>query len=129
MGERSCVKALTQRGSFEDSQTACRDLHNGAHLAIPRSAAEQQILLGLTSGDPWIGVKRAEHGKPGFVDVKGGVLMWEDWNIGEPNNYAGNEDCVEVYRDALWNDIPCSYEKDAICQITKGNHMFFPRSL
>ena len=131
MGERSCVKALTQRGSFEDSQTACRDLHSDAYLAIPQSAAEQQILLSLTSGETWIGVVRAEHGKPGFVDVKGRVPTWVNWKASdrEPNNSGGNEDCVEVYRDGLWNDKPCSYDKDAICQITKGKHMFFFRSL
>ena len=130
MGERSCVKALTQRGSFEDSQTACRDLHSDAYLAIPQSAAEQQILLSLTSGWTWIGVVRAEHGKPGFVDVKGGALKWKNWKSGEPNNSGGTEDCTEVYAaDGLWNDQTCSDERAAICQITKGKHMFFPRSL
>ena len=122
------MKALTRRGSFEASQTACRDLHSDAHLAIPRSFAELQILLSLTYSETWIGFVRAEHGKPGFVDVRGGVPMWENWNVGEPNNQDGNEDCVEAYRDAIWNDLSCFHERDAICQITKGNHMFFLRS-
>ena len=108
---------------------ACRDLHSGAHLAIPQSAAEQQILLSLTSGWTWIGVVRAEQGKPGFVDVKRGVLMWENWKSGEPNNVGGNEDCAQAYRDGLWNDVPCSIARDAICQMTTGKHLFFPRSL
>ena len=120
------MKALTKPASFKDSQTACRDLHSGAHLAIPRNAAEQKMLLSLTSGDFWIGVVRAEQGKPGFVDVNGGVLVWEDWNVGEPNNAGGDEDCTEVWRNDNWNDQGCSDEREAICQITIGRHMFFP---
>merc|ERR1712200_401079 len=55
----------------------------------------------------------------GFVDVKGDVLLWENWRNGEPNNQNGNEDCVELHTSNIWNDIPCSVEKEAICQKTK----------
>ena len=33
-----------------------------------------------------------------------------DWHEGEPNNWDGNEDCVEFVNDG-WNDNSCAREK------------------
>jgi len=51
-----------------------------------------------------------------------GGMQWTDgssatfmaWRPGEPSLIDGNgvvEDCVEVWRDGLWNDEPCSATK------------------
>merc|ERR550534_348755 len=114
----SCLKLLTEPASFNDSQTACSDL--GAHLAIPRSAAEQQFINSLTSNTSktWLGVVRDEHDNASFVDVKGMELFFENWYEpnNEPNNEFGNENCVELYPNGFWNDKPCSVENEALCQ-------------
>jgi len=117
---RSCLKRLPEPGNFQDSQTACRELHDDADVAIPRNKVEEEILINMTSGSTlWAGVVRAEHGKPGFVDTKGGVLLWEHWNNGEPNDFGAGENCVEVIPTGFWNDVPCSIKRQAVCQINK----------
>ena len=68
---------------------------------------------------------RAEHGKPGFLNVKGGALGWQNWRSGEPNDLDGDEDCVNIFGDGLWNDIRCSDEFKAVCQINKSKYIFF----
>lgn len=37
-------------------------------------------------------------------------LPLADWHEGEPNNWDGNEDCVEFVNDG-WNDNSCAREK------------------
>jgi hypothetical protein len=37
-------------------------------------------------------------------------LPFSDWHTGEPNDYGGNEDCVE-YSNGGWNDNSCAREK------------------
>ncbi|KAI8775664.1 C-type lectin domain family 17, member A, partial [Biomphalaria glabrata] len=54
----------------------------------------------------------------GGLDIKqNGQFVWATtpevrivtniWNNGEPNNYGGNEDCVEMYTSGVLNDINC----------------------
>ena len=43
------------------------------------------------------------------------------WNIGEPNNYYGQEDCVAmISRSGKWNDNHCSSKKSYICKAKRG---------
>ena len=61
-----------------------------------------------------------------FVEAEG-VFKWSstnetisynNWAPNEPNNVAGNEQCVQVFGyNGLWNDVPCSNSDPIICQI------------
>jgi hypothetical protein len=56
-----------------------------------------------------------------------GSFTWSDrtsstfghWNDGEPNDYAGREDCVELtpWGGGLWNDLPCDRELPYVCTL------------
>ena len=60
----------------------------------------------------------------------GGILTSsdQDWRSTEPNNFGGNEDCVEMVqttstsqgrlkREGHWNDLHCSNKRYPICHI------------
>lgn len=47
------------------------------------------------------------------------VSNWRS-NAGEPNNYKGNEDCVEIHWDGKWNDNKCDAEFGFICEKRLG---------
>jgi len=70
------------------------------------------------------GTDQAEEGKF-FWMATGKPLTYENWNIGEPNNYeyegGEREHCLELWnRDGKglkWNDTPCSFETFFICEV------------
>ena len=44
---------------------------------------------------------------------------------GEPNNWGGNEDCVELHDDGKWNDNWCERPFAFICQKDKSKKRIF----
>jgi Lectin C-type domain/Putative metal-binding motif len=52
-----------------------------------------------------------------FVWVDGGPLTFSNWNPGEPNDGATNEDCAELdLAGGGWNDIPCADPRAFVCE-------------
>ena len=48
----------------------------------------------------------------------GSVVDYLSWDDDEPNNEAGNENCVDFNtRTKKWNDVNCNRLKNFICQI------------
>lgn len=43
------------------------------------------------------------------------------WDSGEPNNYGGNEDCLEMRTTGLWSDVPCSDNYYPMCEQYSGS--------
>lgn len=45
-------------------------------------------------------------------------IQFSYWADGEPNNINGNERCVnlEHYGNLQWNDLPCGYEHNFLCE-------------
>ncbi|XP_063970130.1 macrophage mannose receptor 1-like [Lytechinus pictus] len=64
--------------------------------------------------------------------MKEGEFRWADgtllsetgysqWNPGNPDNYLGNEHCVDRHvNTGAWNDRPCSIQKRFVCEKPKG---------
>ena len=49
--------------------------------------------------------------------VTGAALTYLPWSRGEPNNWANNEDCLNIYRDnGLMNDFPCDNQRPSVCE-------------
>lgn len=42
------------------------------------------------------------------------LISCRRWDVNEPNN-VGEEDCVEIYTNGLWNDQTCTEVKGLIC--------------
>ena len=58
----------------------------------------------------------------------GSYPAFTDWNVGQPDNYAGNENCLQIivethhsgtYHSTLgkWNDQQCQKKYDYMCEI------------
>ena len=112
-----CLTRLEQSLNYVEAEAACASL--SAHLAVPRSAAENQCVLTLAAGvDSWIGVSdRAQEGA--YVVADGGdpvSLSSPYWGTGEPSDATGAFDCMQIWNNA-WDDHYCSSNNRPICQI------------
>ncbi|CAJ0601322.1 unnamed protein product [Cylicocyclus nassatus] len=141
-GETDACYKVFHWGAFYRAESRCRDV--GAHLTSIHSEDENHFVADLTEtgfewhygnyeehvrGSTWIGLRRADY-------LNSGDWLWTDgtnveflaWAPDEPNNYAGNERCVELHSDRIiepgtslrqhkWNDWPCSSEiRSYVCK-------------
>lgn len=69
----------------------------------------------------WIGGRRINkvlkwQGSPGVWYG----MSYTNWYSGQPDNYGGNEDCVQIVRNESppygWNDNECSVTMPFICE-------------
>lgn len=85
----------------------------GTHLASIHNANENADAFATfstySSSDDWTWI--------GLTDVicehvyfwsDGSPSDYENWRGSEPNNYGGNEDCVNLWEDGGWNDLRCA---------------------
>ncbi|KAM7331508.1 hypothetical protein ACRRTK_008216 [Alexandromys fortis] len=114
----SCYYFSETQAIWNTAQSFC-SVH-GAHLVIVKDLDEQSFLRQHTWGRGyWLGLRTVRHlGKiQGYQWVDGVSLTFSHWNSGEPNDSRGREDCVMMLHSGLWNDAPCSNEKDGwICE-------------
>ncbi|XP_072051647.1 uncharacterized protein [Amphiura filiformis] len=109
--------------SYDDAQADC--VANGATLTSIISSLEQTFIntnfLVSAGINIWIGL---------IDKMTEGTLEWEDGNTyvaadsnfraGQPDNGAGgDEDCMHVYDNGEWNDVPCSTTLGYICKMKR----------
>ncbi|MBI1320062.1 MAG: DNRLRE domain-containing protein [Candidatus Hydrogenedens sp.] len=79
----------------------------GGYLATVNDAAENQWLVDnfvSVYGDAFLGYNDiASEGN--FVWASGETPGYENWNGGEPNNFGGNENAVQIAGNGKWNDV------------------------
>ena len=47
----------------------------------------------------------------------GETVVYENWNLGEPNDWGSGEDCTELgNNEGKWNDIPCDGTSHVVCE-------------
>ena len=107
---------LDQGVGYSEAESRCAAL--GAHLAVPRSEAENQCAVNLAT-TVWLGVWKA-GGRLMAADGLAGPLPASEtwWLPGEPNNDLGKfEDCIDIYAGG-WNDEECSSRASRpLCQV------------
>ncbi|PIQ78313.1 MAG: hypothetical protein COV79_05405, partial [Parcubacteria group bacterium CG11_big_fil_rev_8_21_14_0_20_41_14] len=106
--------------SWSDARSYC--ISQGAHLAYISDSAEQEYFKSLSGGnEAWIGLN--DLGSEG-------TFRWEHdnsppsyflWAPGQPDNYAGNEDCVGLTNlwpgyEGRWNDNLCTNQQKYMCR-------------
>jgi cysteine-rich repeat protein len=98
-----------------EATRACQ-LHGG-HLVIIDDVVENSVVAGLLSKRFWIGLSdAASEGVWSWLDGSG--LSYAEWELGEPNDYDGREDCVEANYgvSGSWNDLDCNEQRPFICE-------------
>jgi hypothetical protein len=122
-GDFGCYVEVVTPRAWSDAQARCMDL--GGYLTEIDSAEENQWLRDNLQApfELWIGLSdRAVEGDFRWID--GSALDFTDWDLFEPNDANGSEDCVELRVDGTgfadgWNDQDCAEERDSICERDK----------
>ena len=124
----SCYYYLQAYGGTAMSSASQKCKSYGARLPVIKSAVENNFIYNLllrkgasAGAGVFIGLVRQQADKK-FYWIDGTLLEghFEAWNVREPNNYGGKENCAQVYRsNSKWNDLPCgsgSPIKGILCQ-------------
>ncbi|KAF0308394.1 Mannose-binding protein C [Amphibalanus amphitrite] len=115
-----CYRRIGGEVIYATAQSQCAAL--GAHLAVPRSEAENQCAINLAVGDDvWLGVTdEVTEGTWMGKDTCGRVsppAAW--WNLGEPNNWGdtNDADCIYIHFSGKWADWDCPTLSFPLCQL------------
>jgi hypothetical protein len=76
------------------------------HLVTIASAAENAFVVSLGGGGdlrPWIGLTDAAA-EGDYQWVTGEPLCFTNWSPGEPNDFGGVEEFIEMFGNGAWND-------------------------
>jgi len=106
---------------WSQARQQCLDL--GADLASIHSQEEQSFLYSAASKgrqSSWIGLNDRRIEKH-MVWSDGTPLDYSNWDLKEPNDNVGLENCVEmVFVSGKWNDNRCSSYRGYICKKELG---------
>lgn len=93
---------------------------NGGHLATINDANENDWLHSKLMGAiAWIGLNdKNSEGQFEWADRSNST--YRNWYPGQPNDYNGNQDVVEILEDGRWNDQYGHIKREFICEIKCG---------
>ncbi|XP_072291227.1 lactose-binding lectin l-2-like [Eucyclogobius newberryi] len=119
-----CYKYVSTHLTWADAELYC--VSEGANLVSIHSPEENDFVKTLirnfdfSQGPTWIGLSDM-HKERGWMWSDGCPVDFQIWSEGEPNNYSGHEDCVEINHGVQnnWNDRPCSSTYPSVCATRK----------
>ncbi|MEO1621093.1 MAG: C-type lectin domain-containing protein, partial [Cyanobacteria bacterium J06632_3] len=106
----------TPTNTWENAQTIAESL--GSNLVTINDVAEENWIKSQYSQRLWIGLTdKASEGQ--FEWISGETSTYRNWASGEPNNYGGNEDYVEMnFRSSRqWNDSNATTLRQGLVEI------------
>lgn len=101
-------------GDYQHSKTTCS--HFGLQIASPRDEEENKAVqrLAVKFGEnAFLGMNDQET-EGVFKHLNGDQMEYSKWAPKEPN--GEHEDCIEMYPDGNWNDLPCSVSRLIMCE-------------
>ncbi|KAL1279900.1 hypothetical protein QQF64_014500 [Cirrhinus molitorella] len=119
--ERICYKFFDDLKTWAEAEKQCVDLDG--NLASVHSQATHNFLKDFVRGHGrriprvWIGAYDATQDDIWFWS-DGSRFDYNNWQTGEPNNYRGPEQCVEMSSGGgqRWNDAQCSTQLNFVCK-------------
>ncbi|XP_016951663.1 CD209 antigen-like protein B [Drosophila biarmipes] len=112
IGERYFHIENNYKLNWISAAATCRKM--GGYLASIRDHQELNALLAKLRGVYWTGTNDREN-EGHFVSEASGKTPFLKWRPGEPNDFRGNEDCVEIIEEVM-NDTDCAKASFFICQ-------------
>lgn len=64
----------------------------------------------------WIGGNDRENEGHFVWSRDGNPITFNKWDGNNPDDFLNNEDCIEMRRDGIWNDIWCGYLRPFVCE-------------
>ena len=98
--------------NYMAAQTSCNA--EGGHLVVVTDDTENDYVRNMISENAWIGYSDTDV-EGSFVWATGTANLFIHWGGGQPDN-SGDEDCVETNTNGDWNDLPCSRDRDFVCE-------------
>ncbi|XP_054839948.1 pulmonary surfactant-associated protein D-like [Eublepharis macularius] len=93
-------------GNYDLSKATCS--HFGMQIASPRNDEENKAVQRLAAKfgkNAFLGMNDQET-EGVFKHLNGDRMEYSKWAPKEPN--GDHEDCIEIYKDGNWNDLPCT---------------------
>jgi len=112
--------------TFDEAENECKKIGSSG-LAVISSPAEQarahMVIMEQEAkfkGPAWLGLRQPSKREDVWVWQDGNFSLsipgtYLNWNIGEPNDFGGKEDCASMNTDGMWNDLRCSTKRAALC--------------
>ncbi|MBT4465753.1 MAG: hypothetical protein HOD03_03610 [Planctomycetes bacterium] len=103
----------------------------GGHLVSITDFSENDWIRSTFNGvsgvtnDFWLGYNDVQS-EGNFVWSNGEVTNYENWNTGEPNNSAGNEDYAQMTSTGKWNDVNGTVMGHGIVEISEPSLAITP---
>ena len=89
------------------------------------SDEEQEFVVGLDGGFPWLGGQRDPTNGNNFVWSDGTPWDYSNWAPEQPDDFKGIEDCVHMIDSTSdpykWNDKKCSQKRTFVCKKGKNS--------
>ena len=114
--------------SFEEAQKTC--VSYGGILFEPKNQQQNEEVANAGGEFGvnfwWIGVDDKEReGRFQWSSTKDNT-NFSNWDVGQPDNYNGNQDCVSMYilktvvdkENGKWYDNPCERKQKFICEFS-----------
>lgn len=111
---------VSTNASWETAQLACATF--GYHLLDLRDATETAWVWAAAESvnptSPWWQGYNDRTIEGTFIWDGGSLSSFANWRSGEPNDFAGAEDCATLADDGggAWNDKDCALEYPYICE-------------
>ncbi|CAI9550725.1 unnamed protein product [Staurois parvus] len=102
--------------SWSEARAICAN--GGGQLAVPRTYEENQAIFFLrkqVNQHTFMGINDIQK-EGDFRDLSGEAIKYFNWLPSEPNNVAGNENCVEMWEEGKWNDENCARARLFVCE-------------
>ena len=110
-----CYKLYNQVNTWDAAKNTCGGW-SGSHLVSISSAAENAFVAGLTPNNAsWIGFNdKAVENTFAWANLE--PVAYTNWHGGQPDNFQGKEDCVEILNTGKWNDLDCAALRLFVCE-------------
>ena len=53
------------------------------------------------------------------------IVQFVNWAKNQPNDWQGEEDCVDLQKNGKWNDVSCSMKLHFICEIHRSMFLLY----
>jgi hypothetical protein len=104
--------------TWSDAEARCESL--GAQLAVVTDSGENAFVLGLLNGSAYLGATDvAVEDTWEWMDDT--AWSYENWYVGQLDNYGANEDCAMMVDDGsagdgFWYDVQCLAVIPFVCE-------------
>ncbi|XP_072097333.1 echinoidin-like [Mobula birostris] len=118
----SCYRFFSDKMTWEQAEDFCNQVVCCGQLASVNSDKHNTFISNVISimdqkkPKAWIGLNDiCQDGN--FTWIDGLSYSYKRFGTGEPNNYGGREDCVNIHHfpDTTWNDESCKLTIGFVC--------------